>query len=99
MGRRKTASRPQFSGRELRDIYDKTGGHCNLCGKKLSFVNYGASRGRGPWEVDHSNPVSRGGTNYKRNLNPACPGCNKSKGATRPPAYHEKSWLERALGL
>jgi 5-methylcytosine-specific restriction endonuclease McrA len=99
MARRKNVSRPRFTKKELRAIYDKTDGHCNLCGKKLSFVNYGAQSGRAPWEVDHSNPVSTGGTNYKRNLKPACPDCNRSKGATRRPAFHKKSWLKELLGF
>ncbi|MGD0496198.1 MAG: HNH endonuclease signature motif containing protein [Candidatus Bathyarchaeia archaeon] len=35
---------------------------------------------RGAWEVDHSRPLSRGGTDYLRNLVPSCVECNRSKG-------------------
>lgn len=35
---------------------------------------------RGAWEVDHSVPKSRGGTDYLRNLVPACIDCNRLKG-------------------
>jgi len=47
--------------------------------KKLALTNYGMPREKGAWEIDHSNPVSRGGTNYLRNLVPACISCNRSK--------------------
>ena len=99
MARKKTKQRPRFTQEDLNTIYDKTDGHCNLCGKKLSFVNYGKLSGRAPWEVDHGNPVSKGGTNYLRNLNPICPSCNRSKGAKRRRPYREKSALEQFLEL
>lgn len=35
----------------LRLIYDRTDGHCHICGKKLSFVNYAVPGTRGAWEV------------------------------------------------
>jgi len=35
---------------------------------------------KGAWEVDHSKPLSRGGTDYLRNLVPSCIECNCSKG-------------------
>ena len=99
MGRPGSFRRSCYTKKELRKIYDKTNGHCNLCGKNLSFVNYGKLSGRAPWEVDHSNPISRGGTSYLRNLYPVCPSCNRSKGTIRRRAYRKKSWLERILGL
>lgn len=99
MVRKKIKQRPRLTKEELRAIYDKTNGYCNLCGKKLSFVNYGKLSGRAPWEIDHSNPISKGGTNYSRNLYPVCPSCNRSKGVKRQRAHREKSWLEQILGL
>ncbi|MFQ5822190.1 MAG: HNH endonuclease [Candidatus Heimdallarchaeota archaeon] len=99
MPRRRTMRRPSFPKKQLRAIYDKTKGYCNWCGKKLAFTNYGKLTRRGSWEVDHSNPVSKGGTNYRRNLVPSCPSCNRSKGTKRRRAYRKKSWLEQILGL
>ena len=99
MARQQTQQRRRFTTEELRVIYDKTNGQCIVCGKKLSFVNYGKLSGRAPWEVDHSNPVSKGGTDYLRNLNPICPSCNRSKGAKRRRAYREKGMLEQILEL
>ncbi len=67
---------------EERDlIYDSTDGHCHVCKKKLSFVNYNRPGRRGAWHVDHSNPISKGGTSYLRNLRPACIECNNEKSA------------------
>lgn len=65
---------------ELRYIYDRTSGYCHLCGKKLALFNYSRSRRKGGWEVDHSQPRSRGGTDRVNNLYPACINCNRNKG-------------------
>ena len=69
-----------YSEDELNYIYDKTDGYCYHCGKKLAWTNYGIPDARGAWEVDHSRPLARGGTDYLRNLVPACVPCNRSKG-------------------
>lgn len=68
-----------FSKEEKRKIYDRTTGYCHICGKKLSFENYGFMYLKGAWEVEHSNPKSKGGTNRLNNLYPACITCNRSK--------------------
>ncbi len=64
----------------LEAIFAKTRGTCRYCGKQLSFSNHGTQGRRGAWVVDHANPVSRGGTDYLRNLWPACIACNLEKG-------------------
>ncbi|HYT00031.1 MAG TPA: HNH endonuclease signature motif containing protein [Thermoplasmata archaeon] len=61
-------------------VYDKTGGYCRYCEKKLSRTNYARPGERGAWEVDHSVPISLGGTDYFSNLWPACIDCNRDKG-------------------
>ena len=76
-----------FSNEQLNDIYDKTNGYCEYCGKKIAFKNYGVVGERGAWEVDHSNPKSRGGTDYLRNLFPACIDCNRDKGDRTGQSY------------
>lgn len=69
------------SDERLRQIYDKTGGHCHICGKKLAFTSYGFRDGaRGSWEVDHSTPRAKGGTNHLGNLFAICVACNIEKG-------------------
>lgn len=71
----------------LSRIFEKTGGHCVFCGKQLSWKNYSISNGRGGWEVDHSLPVSKGGTDHLNNLIPACIPCNRSKGTLTTRQY------------
>lgn len=68
------------SEEEVRFVYDKTDGCCAYCGKRLSLINYGIIGARGAWHIDHSVPKSRGGTDYLRNLVPACIDCNLDKG-------------------
>ena len=63
----------------LNEIYDSTAGRCHICRKKLSLRNYGLLGRRGAWEVDHSNPRARGGSDRLNNLRPACISCNRSK--------------------
>ena len=63
----------------LSDIYDKTNGYCRYCGKKLAWRNYGILGAKAAWEVDHGIPLSRGGSDYFRNLWPACVECNREK--------------------
>ena len=85
-----------FSEEQLNDIYDKTGGYCEYCRKKIAFVNYGMVDERGAWEVDHSNPKSRGGPDYLRNLFPACIECNRDKGDRTGQAYRASFSNSRA---
>ncbi|KXB05573.1 hypothetical protein AKJ50_00570 [candidate division MSBL1 archaeon SCGC-AAA382A13] len=74
-----------FSRRKLPKIFNKTNGRCRYCGKPLVFRNYGQKRSLigGRWEVDHSKPKAKGGTDHLNNLYPACISCNRSKGDTR----------------
>ncbi|WP_045118991.1 HNH endonuclease [Haliangium ochraceum] len=69
-----------YSNERLNDIYDRTDGYCHLCGRKLAFSNYASFGSRGAWEVEHSVPRSRGGTERRNNLFAACISCNRSKG-------------------
>lgn len=69
----------KYTKKQLREIYDATGGHCHLCSKKLAFTNYADFGAKGAWEVDHSNPRVNGGTNHQHNLKAACISCNRKK--------------------
>jgi hypothetical protein len=64
----------------LNRVYDKTGGYCRFCGKKLAWCNHGVYGARAAWHVEHSIPLSRGGTDHLNNLFPACITCNQEKG-------------------
>ena len=60
------------------------------CGKKLSFTNYANYDHGMAWEIDHSKAKAKGGTNYFRNLQPACIPCNRNKGTTSGTSYKRK---------
>ena len=60
----------QFKGKMRREIYEKTQGHCYLCGE---FVNFNS------FEVEHEVPLSKGGTNDLGNLYCSCHYCNTIK--------------------
>lgn len=64
---------------ERRTILDRTAGRCHLCGKTLCINIYDKTGGRGAWEIDHSVPVSHGGTDHSNNRVAACISCNRSK--------------------
>ncbi len=68
-----------YSNETLNQIYDRTDGHCHICGKKLSFVNYAKNGRRGAWQVEHSHCKAKGGSNHLNNLFPACISCNLQK--------------------
>lgn len=95
-----------FSDETINSIYDKTGGYCYYCGKKLSFVNYGKNGNHGSWHIDHSKPKSKGGSDYLRNLVPACIKCNLDKSDGHGTRYKKKfeyitlgGQLANSLGL
>ena len=85
-----------FSSEQLNEIYDRTCGNCHICHKKLAFKNYGVFGARGAWEVEHSNPQAKGGTNRLNNLYPACVTCNRSKGASSTRSARAKNGKSRA---
>lgn len=58
---------------DINRIFDKQNGKCVglECGKHIN---------RG-YHIDHKKPLSRGGSNYPRNIQLLCQRCNQSKGA------------------
>ena len=68
-----------YSDAELNRIYDRTSGYCHICHKKMSFTNYAEPGKKGAWEVEHSNPRARGGTDHGNNLFGAHISCNRRK--------------------
>jgi len=69
-----------YSVERLSRIFEKTDGYCYHCGKKLAWRNYGEVTRKAAWEVDHSIPKSKGGTDHLNNLVPSCISCNREKG-------------------
>ncbi len=56
-------------------VWNKTAGHCHLCGERMTFD--------GKWEIDHLLPRDAGGTNDEWNLLPICRFCNGMKKAAK----------------
>ena len=64
--------------RSLREIFEKTGGHCHFCGDEIKFENRGWSETPdGHWEVDHVIQRDKGGAKTSENCLPACTRCNR----------------------
>ena len=61
----------QFTRKMRRSIYEKTQGHCYLCGEAVRFKAF---------EVEHKKPISKGGTDNLDNPYPSCHRCNRIKG-------------------
>jgi HNH endonuclease len=74
-----------FDNQILTRIYRRTSGYCHLCHTKLSLKNYGQRGKKGAWQVEHSVPRSKGGSDHLNNLFAACVSCNcdKSNKTTR----------------
>ncbi len=63
---------------DLVEIWKMQRGRCGYCRKKLT----GETR-----HLDHIEPLAKGGTNYRKNLQFLCRPCNQKKNATKPLDY------------
>ena len=59
-----------FTTQERNLIYNRTEGHCGICGRFIPLEEY---------TIDHIIPLSKGGTNDLDNLQACCSFCNKAK--------------------
>lgn len=75
----------KYDEEQQRSAFRRTDGCCHICGKKLSFKNYGVFGARGCWEMEHSVARATGGGEHGNNRYPACISCNREKrdGSTR----------------
>ncbi len=97
-----------YTRAELKNIYDRTSGYCHICHRKMSFTNYGRQGQKGAWEIEHSVPRSKGGTDHGNNLLGAHITCNREKsnyttqtarrwhGTSRAPLSRKKNQQARA---
>lgn len=97
-----------YQMQDLIKILKRTDGRCHLCREELHINDYGRQDLDMGWEVDHSRPQSKGGTDHLNNLFPACISCNRSKGNAsnrrerekhgyRNPPYSSKQKTRNAL--
>ena len=79
----------------LREIFDKTKGHCHFCGGPITFELRGWKKDepRGYWEVDHVIQRGKGGSPRAENCLPACTRCNKLRWHRTGPQLRELLWL------
>ena len=68
-----------YTEEELNYIFNKNNGCCWHFGKKLVFMSYGRKETKGAWEVDQSNPMTKGEKENVIELVPSCIECNRSK--------------------
>ena len=77
-------------------IFDRTAGRCHICGKQLARGNYAEHGRRGAWEIEHSIPKARGGSDHGNNLYPACISCNRAKGTVSSRTARARNGRRRA---
>ncbi len=68
-----------INNEKLREVFDKTNGHCHFCGDAVDFQKYGLRDIGidGAWEADHVIQRGKGGTKDISNCFPACTKCNR----------------------
>lgn len=69
-----------------RDVFERDGWRCYLCGRSTPEHLLKTSRGDGP-TLDHVIPLSRGGTHDMANLRCCCRACNAGKSNRTPEEY------------
>jgi hypothetical protein len=72
-----------FDHRDISRIWHWQHGNCFWCGVKCGSSPSDTST----YHIDHITPVSKGGSNWPRNLCIACPPCNISKGDKYPSEF------------
>ena len=65
-----TKARKSFTAQERAAVYNKTEGHCAICGEFVPYTDF---------TVDHIIPLAKGGNNDLSNLQCACSVCNRIK--------------------
>jgi 5-methylcytosine-specific restriction endonuclease McrA len=63
-----------YTAKDVRDLLQLQKGRCSYCKKKMN----------GEYQVDHIVPLSRGGSNDRKNLQIVCPPCNLAKHGNDP---------------
>jgi 5-methylcytosine-specific restriction endonuclease McrA len=74
---RKLLASGRYTRKDILDLQVKQRGRCACCKKKLGK----------DFHVDHVEPLARGGSNDKTNLQLLCPTCNLKKAARDPIQY------------
>lgn len=81
--------RKPISGKKRLNVAKEYGWKCRYCKRKLRVGNPDHGKAL---EIDHKRPVSRDGSNKRRNLQATCKRCNREKGGKTHKQYMR--WLE-----
>ena len=84
---KRVALNPMMRKALIDDLAKKQGGRCMYCGRKVV---------RDLLDLDHKNPVARGGTNRTSNFQLLCRTCNTRKGAMTDREFRRKY---KAIGV
>ena len=76
-----TRRRKSFSAELKSELHKAQSGKCMYCGRKP---------GIDLMDIDHKNPMAKGGSDQKRNLQLLCRSCNTRKGATTDRQFRTK---------
>ena len=71
---------------DVKAIFESQRGLCANCTSKL------IKSGKNRYHVDHIQPLSKGGSNDKYNLQCLCPECNLKKNAKDPSDWAKQNW-------
>jgi len=82
-----TTERKRFNAELKKKLSQKQAGRCMYCGRKP---------GLDLMDIDHKNPLSRGGSNSERNLQILCRSCNGRKGSKTDREFRR---MYRAAGV
>lgn len=74
----KHTKRKNFTQEKRKMIYDRAGGRCQLCGRKILYKDM---------TIDHIIPLAMNGNNSDDNLQCACKSCNRQKAAYLPEEF------------
>lgn len=77
----KKKNRKSYSQDTRQLIYERAGGCCELCGRKILFEDM---------TIDHVKPLSMGGADNVANLSCTCEPCNFFKGNILPDTFFER---------
>ncbi len=77
----KKKNRKSYSQDTRQLIYERANGKCELCGRKILFVDM---------TLDHVKPLSMGGEDNVNNLSCTCEPCNFFKGNILPDTFFER---------
>ena len=82
----KRAAGGKHTAADVKYLFDAQRGLCANCKTRLFRA------GKQKFHVDHIQPLSRGGSNDKYNLQCLCPSCNLQKHAKTPEDWAKENW-------